>query len=154
MSPIMSPGTCRLYWIRSHGQFACRKGKLLSEPGIRRDTITPSFFRFRRRMLLSWFNSSQLLFFFFLYFALFTVSSSIVSLSHSSRTLVGLKFHGLKSDHIHAWPTLLLLLCICKQAGEERSAIILLVSPSTELILSIRAAQHVITKTDNFWLSF
>lgn len=150
MSPRMSPGTCQLYWIRSHGQFACRKGKLLSEPGIRRDT--PSFFRFRRRMLLSWFNRSQL--FFFLYSALFTVSSSIVSLSHSSRTLAGLKFHGLKSDHIHAWPTLLLLLCICKQAGEERSAIILLVSPSTELILSIRVAQHVITKTDNFWLSF
>lgn len=50
-----------------------------------------------------------------------------------------LKFQGLKSDHIHAWPTQPLFPCICMQPGKERSAWVLMVSQFTELQPSDKA---------------
>lgn len=60
--------------------------------------------------------------------------------------LVGLKLQGLKSDHIHAWPTPALLPCICMQAGEERSALVLMVLQPTELVLSFRACEQFVKR--------
>lgn len=98
------------------------------------------FFRFRITCLHF---SSQPLAFVLVSCSFHSFSFADPSCLSSHAVLVFLKFQGLKSDHILARPTPLLVLCICMQAGEGRGGAIVMVSQSTELVLSSRAAQVV-----------